>query len=111
MQLQACARKQLNNRRLIIEEAEFLVTREMGESESDQSRKLALWNAIGWMGHAYSTSGVLTNWITTVIEQTMTTATMMIMIMMTPKISYNKIFYIPVWCCIYCVRMDGRENR
>ncbi|KAF8917318.1 hypothetical protein BGZ58_005123, partial [Dissophora ornata] len=40
--LQACARKELNNRKPIIEEVEFLVTQELEESEGGESRELAL---------------------------------------------------------------------
>ncbi|KAI8594267.1 hypothetical protein EDD21DRAFT_449499, partial [Dissophora ornata] len=45
-QLQACARKELNNRKPIIEEVEFLVTQELEESEGGESRELALVNVI-----------------------------------------------------------------
>ncbi|KAF8923236.1 hypothetical protein BGZ58_003213 [Dissophora ornata] len=46
VQLQACARKQLNNRKRIVEEVEFLVTQELEESQGCQSRELALTNAM-----------------------------------------------------------------
>ncbi|KAI8598849.1 hypothetical protein EDD21DRAFT_445843 [Dissophora ornata] len=46
VQLQAFARKQLNNRKRIIKEVEFPVTQEPEESEGCERRELALRNAI-----------------------------------------------------------------